>query len=278
MNPSSWRRTDIFLVRHSESTNNCLYELVQERFSELSPERMDEEVDKLHDPDCALSPRGQRQALLLREHLLKHPLTPNSSSQQGTAFRILSSPMKRCLLTAQQVAIGLGGLLVTVHPQLFESDGCYQPQPDGTTVGLPGMTAAEVETSFPSFKCLPGMEAGWYHLPRKESAEEFMVRAKGLADHLWALHDKEEGPIVLVAHGNVMRELISRMLGTSGMVTHCNTGVSHLQLWSSEQEGRRLATLQYANRVDHLLSQPEIISGNEVFDDHWIQEYVLHVP
>lgn len=283
MNASSWRKTDVFFIRHGESTNNCLNEMVRARFGDdITSQRLEEEVERLRSPDSLLSPRGLRQAMLLQEHLLVHKLNPDCKPgivPASQRYRILSSPMKRCLHTAKHVAAGLGGLPVTVHPGMFESDGCYLPQPDGSTKGLPGMTAAEVEAEFTGFKCLPGMEDGWYHHPQKESAQQFLERAQDLTHYLWAAHGDSccgSEPLVLIAHGNVLRELISRLLGVAAVVTHCNTGISHLQLWSNE--GRRVASLQYANRVDHLTAEPATIAGNEVLDDGWMSEYFQHYP
>jgi broad specificity phosphatase PhoE len=277
LNPASWKCTDVFFIRHAESNNNCLYDIIREKFGDLPANRFEEELEKLHDPDCGISPRGQQQAHQLCEYLQANKLKtykPGVSTSQK--YHILSSPMKRCLLTAQQVSIGLGNLPVTVNPRFFESDGCYCTNHDGTTRGLPGMNAAQVESLFPHFKCLNGMENGWYHLPHKETSEQFSHRTYEIVDYLWHLHDEhheDAGPVVVVCHGNVIREVISRLINTSALITHCNTGITHIQLWSNNEKHVRLASVQYVNRVDHLLSHPDLILGNDVWDDHWIQEY-----
>jgi broad specificity phosphatase PhoE len=306
---SNWFCTNILIVRHGQSGNNITYDLIRQRFGDtLSAEEFEIELNKLHDPDCGLSPVGLRQA----EHLGNYIQSGNMKVLKVVnKWKIISSPMKRCLLTSQQVARGFGeGTKVSVHPRFFESDGCYRKAEDGSSVGLPGMTAEEVESHFPNYHCLPGMESGWFHLPKKETAREFKDRAKELVEYLWQTHyhrvenhktqysnghevkeetkgtngsqnvhksslnDHNEG-FIIVAHGNLLRAVVSNLLGTYSMITSDNTGVSHLQLWSSLEGNHAFASVQFLNNVEHLLSEPNLISGNEIFDDHWIQEYLV---
>ncbi len=57
--------------------------------------------------------------------------------------------MKRCLLTSQQVSIGLGAeKRVTVFPFLYESQGCYRPNEHNEYVIETGFTQNEVEVSY----------------------------------------------------------------------------------------------------------------------------------
>ncbi|RYH21754.1 histidine phosphatase family protein [archaeon] len=290
MIPSAWKRTDIFLVRHGESANNCLYSLIRAKFGDsLSSEEFEAELEKIRDPDSGLSPRGHAQAAKLREYLTNSCFPSNTvSSAPGDSsakkVKVYSSPMRRCLLTAQEVARGLGDLPVTVHPRFHESDGCFKKGGCAdTTIGLPGLTKSQVEEMFPGFVCLPGMDDGWYKGSAKETGEEFLVRAQEIVDFLWNLHDTasdDPGSVVLVIHGNVIREVMSRLMKTTAvMLTHCNTGYSHVQLWtSSTQEPYRFVSVQYVNRIDHLTDRPALIAGNDVFADHWVQEYIHHLP
>eukprot|EP01039_Chlorochromonas_danica_P002173 gene2173-2371_t len=272
--------SDVFLVRHGESNNNCIYEQIRAKFgSSISHERFEEEYEKAHDADCGLSPKGQLQSLKLRDFLQSHRLSTfkSQSDHAVSNCRVFSSPMKRCLLTAEHVASGLGNKPVLVHPRLFESDGCYQTNLDGSTVGLAGLKASEVEEKFPSFKCLPGMENGWYHLPEKESPKQFISRVQEIVQFLWTEHEsghEEASVLVLVTHGNLIRELISQLAcSRSILYTHCNTGLSHVQLWSGGGK-ERFVSVQGLNRVDHLAADPTLVGGNDVFGDHWIQEFV----
>ena len=144
------------------------------------------------------------------------------------------------------------------------------------------------------------MEKGWYLLPYRESQEEFLDRAAGVVDWLWSLHRNRlegEGGIILVSHGNLMNAVISSLISgqdpvkcSSGLVTHHNTGITHLKLYSSEAVATtsttaaaatptathlRFCNVQYINRVDHLQSDSSLLSGNEPFNDHWVQEFLV---
>lgn len=289
---TNWFCTNILIVRHGQSDNNTTYDLVHTMFGDtLSPEQYEIELNKLHNPDCGMSETGHKQAKHLGEfiaagklNLLKHAKT----------WKIISSPMTRCLLTSQYVANAFGDRKkVTVHPRFYESDGCYKKAEDGSSVGLPGMTKAEVEATFPNFECLPGMEEGWYAgYNAKETSGEFKNRCGELVEILWKMHsdrlttavameltssikDTDEG-ILLVAHGNLIRGVVSKLLGTEGMITSDNTGITHIQLWSDRTNEHRLASLLSVNRVDHLLDAENgaLITGGAIFEDHWIQEYL----
>lgn len=274
------RKLDIILIRHGESANNCTYETVRTMFGDtLSHERFEEELGKLHNPDCALSPKGLRQTEKLRQFIasggLSKPIvTPDE-------WKLFSSPMQRCLLTSQEISSAFGTKSVTVMPFLFESDGCYQPLPDNTTKGLPGMTKAEVEARFPAFECAEGMENGWFTLPHKETRQEFNTRAEKVTEWLWQLLDQSEQErgfktgIFLSIHGNLIQSIITNLAKSSGMMlSHDNTGYAHVQLWSSEDGKIRFPAILFTNRVDHLRESPELISGGAIVEDHWIQEFL----
>jgi len=274
------RKTDIILIRHGESANNVTYATVREMFGDsLSPERYEEELEKLHNPDCGLSPKGLQQTEKLREYISSGGFRKAVSVPDE--WKIFSSPMQRCLLTSQEISTAFGNKSVTVVPFLYESDGCYKAYPDNTSIGLPGMTKAEVEERFPTFTCEPGMENGWYTLSHKETRKEFNDRAQEVSDWLWQLHDQTESDrgfktgMILSIHGNLIQSIITNLVKSSNMMlTHDNTGVAHVQLWSSDDNKIRFPAIVYTNRVDHLQNTPELVAGGAVVEDHWVQDYV----
>ena len=130
------------------------------------------------------------------------------------------------------------------------------------------------------------MDEGWYLLPSRESHADYLARAKTVVDWLWKVHQsrsEEDGGIILVSHGNLMNALTTSLLSgtepakiSQGLVTHCNTGITHLKLFSSRSSPeRRLCSVQFINRVDHLRGHPDLLTGNEPFKDHWVQEFLL---
>lgn len=303
---SDWDSTEIVFIRHGESFNNCIYETVRQRFGEtLTHEEFENEINKLHDPDCGLSPKGLRQAQALGEYLKEHSLEMIKDIHQ---WKIYSSPMHRCLLTALEVSKGFQNKSVFVHPKLFESDGCYRVNSDGTTEGLRGMSKEEVEERFPHFSCLPGMEAGWFQLNHKETRKEFYERTLQAVDFLWQEHEKihysnvnekdcehselddvaapicppttsneqkQEG-LIIVAHGNIIASTISFLLNTNALIANCNTGMSHIQLWTHRVTKQKLVSLVSTNRIPHFSKDPSLHGGELIFEDHWIQEFLAN--
>lgn len=108
----------------------------------------------MHESDCALSSRGVLQSSLLERFLSNGGIrvlsgeSEKSSTASDNNWSIYSSPMKRCLLTSQQVSVGLGKeKRVTVFPFLYESQGCYRLNERNEYVIETGFTQKEVEVS-----------------------------------------------------------------------------------------------------------------------------------
>lgn len=142
------------------------------------------------------------------------------------------------------------------------------------------------------------MENGWYLLQDCESHEAFLNRAATIVDWIWTtVHqnhassdgvDSVEEGVVLVTHGNLMNAMISSLLSgrdpvlcPGGMISHNNTGVTHLKLYCAKENPLlRFCNVQSMNRVDHLLregysSSNSLLSGNDPFKDHWVQEFLI---
>ena len=271
------RKTDIIFIRHGESANNVTYETVRNMFGDtISPEQYEIEVAKLHNPDCGVSPRGARQIEELVKFISSGGLSDTMPNPDE--WKLFSSPMNRCMITSNAIGMAMGKR-VTVMPFLYESDGCYETLSDHDTKGLPGMTAAEVTEKFSHLDCAPGMEEGWYKLEKKESRRHFYSRCKDIAEWIWKAHDQtpeERGfktGMVLSVHGNLISQVLGELLQTGTMlITHHNTGMAHVQLWSNHDNTRRVPCLLYSNRVEHMRDHPELAVGGRVVEDHWIQE------
>lgn len=281
--------SNIIFIRHCESTNNCTYELARQKLgSNALASDIEDEIARLHDPDPLLSSRGELQAQALTEFFSKNGLSPLISEKNINDWKIFTSPMRRCLYTTKHIVKSLPGKAVTVLPMIHESDGCFKTLPDGTTIGLPGLTSRDIHSQFENFFCPVEMENGWYKGEKKETSKEFKDRATKVIEFLWRIHYdaiKETGKgvnIILVTHGNLINELISRLTGCSSSIfISNNSGISHLQLWSynnpqlkeeDEKKKRQLVTAQFINKTDHLTDE-KLITGGAAFDDFWVQEY-----
>lgn len=277
--PSHIQFTNIFLIRHGESFNNCLYEYIWSKLGKnISEEELISEEIKLREADCKLSDRGILQAQKLGQYLFMNPIAPWNNVD------IFTSPMRRCLLTTHHVTNQIPySNNATVIPYLYESNGCYEHIDKDTTVGIKGSTAREIEYEFPNFKCLD-MEEGWYHLPEMETSSQFIERAKRVSDWIWKLHDEnisqnEFRSKVIFCHGNLINVILNNLTNSKCLFVHNNTGVSHIQLCTLKS-GKKIVSLSSLNRVDHLMieNNHSLLSGANVIDDHWIQEYLEYHP
>ena len=269
------KMTEILFVRHAESFNNVLYEFIRKKYGkDVSPSYIEEKERSLRQTDATLSEKGYKQIELLKSYTASGCLAKEvNSSPDMSDWIIISSPMLRCLLTSQAIAQGLGNRTVYVHPELYESGGCHglklNPTGKNEILALPGSTKEEIESQFPNHKCLPGMEQGWYHGKLKEeNQKEFQLRSKRLVQWLWTLHNTlpenrsaflnrpEVGSfknIIIVNHGNLLNGIITGLQTGSGLVTHNNTGYSHIQL-TTGRYNKEYAIVKFLNKTNHLLS------------------------
>jgi broad specificity phosphatase PhoE len=99
----------------------------------------------MREADCALSPRGCRQAELLGTLFSTGSIIPKRTWNN---WHIYSSPMKRCLLTSQEVSKGLDDKTVTVFPFLYESHGCYKYDENENYIVEKGLSKVDIEVRF----------------------------------------------------------------------------------------------------------------------------------
>lgn len=306
-----WKCTNVLLIRHCESINNENTDLARAKLGPMATaEELEEEIERLHSSDPSISTIGKQQAAALRSYFAqngyKQQLYGSTMAQDDEQMirrtRVVCSPMLRCLLSTRAVQEGIHdalslyrsgetsvqGFPINVVPLLHESDGCYETLPDGDTKGMCGLSAAEVTRDFSDFHCPKEMECGWYQKDKKETPQEFLRRMEEVEDWLWREHmectscsNDEVGSLVVVTHGNLISALLNRLVSGcrgsacgSALFMSNNTGVTHVQLWTSPNGDRRLPILQSTNRTDHLRTQPELLTGNRPFDDSWVQEFL----
>jgi broad specificity phosphatase PhoE len=244
---------DLYIIRHAQSTNNALAIEVEQR-------------DRVCDP--LLTPLGYRQAEFLAEHLATGrdgwSEVASADPEAGGALsavtygitRLVCSPMKRTLLTAQPVSRALG-LRPEVWLDIHEHGGIYLDHgaPVGR-VGYPGITRGELLAQFPGYSAPDGLtDEGWW----RDGFEEWdvcLARAARVARRL-----REQGAtderIAMVTHGAFASALVMALVGTppdAGVhFSHHNTGISLVRF--RPDGGIRL---RYLNRVPHL--KPEFIT------------------
>lgn len=241
---------DLHIIRHAQSTNNALFD----------------QSTRVCDP--LLTELGHRQARLLAEHLAgacdgegentspDPEAGPRHDASGYGITRLICSPMRRTLLTAQPVGQALG-----LHPEIWldihEHGGIYLDHGDGVgKVGYPGIGRDELLAQFPGYIVPDGLTAaGWWHDGYEEWAQ-CAARAAAVAARLRALA-AADAKIALVTHGAFSSELLNALLGPAvaqpAFYHHDNVGISLVRF---KPDGR--VSVRYLNRIAHL--PPELVT------------------
>lgn len=222
----------LFIVRHGQSTNNVT-----------------EPATRVEDP--ALTDIGQQQARLLADYL-------KANAVDYGITHLYASPMKRALQTAYPIADALD-LPIHVWPEICEQGGIYLDAADGTAVGLPGLTRAQIGADFPR-AVTPDVitDAGWWGADRgRETEAQAMARALQVAHDLNARAYTDER-IMLVTHGlflSFLLQAILRQLPTpleELFYKSYNTSVAFIQFHETQGDYHVQRRVWYTNNVAHL--------------------------
>lgn len=135
-----------------------------------------------------LNEKGREQAAGLAGMLAQQPL-----------HAIYSSPLERCLETAQPLAERTG-LAIRIEENLIEVD--YGAWHGAELKELAKRDEWQAVQHFPST----------FRFPEGESLRDVQYRAAGIADRLAALHPNQV--IALFSHGDVIRTLLAHFAGT----------------------------------------------------------------
>jgi 2,3-bisphosphoglycerate-dependent phosphoglycerate mutase len=230
----------LLLVRHAQSQNNVSSDEARQRFHG-DAERIEAESERTREPDPELSEAGRKQAELLAEAL--------APRLRGHRTLLVSSPMRRALLTATPVAnrAGLAREQFVCEADLFEVGGCYYGE-----VAQPSTTSAQLEAEFP-VRCRGIGADGWYAgrtgPESNNEARERIDRVINWVEH--TLASGEHDLVVVVGHGDLFTRWLRRWFQvpwSRGLaIVHANTGISNLT-WSREHG----ALLESLNDVRHL--------------------------
>ena len=139
-------------------------------------------------PGVNLNEKGQQQARELAHLLREQPLAA-----------IYSSPLDRCMQTAQPLAAALG-LPVIVEPGIVEVD--YGEWQAGHLKELAKLPEWQLVQHYPST----------FRFPRGETLREVQSRAIGAIERLRDVHPNQV--VALFSHGDVIRTTVAHYLGT----------------------------------------------------------------
>ncbi len=269
----------LYLIRHAQSTNNFLADRLRSQGGLANPEVL-EHYMLTRDPDPPLSDIGFQQAELLARFLQgarpKHRAGIDDVPDQAELAaevqalgenpmgitRLYVSPMLRTLQTAEPVARALG-IRPPIWIDIHEHGGIFMRQPQGGSVGHPGLGRQAIQERFPDYELDPAIrEEGWW-FGAEEDRPTCDARAVRVAAtlHRWASEYPQER-IALITHGtfldSLVKALLERLPGLSFHVGHYNTGITRLDFTTSHEDGRPFLVVRYTNRVDHL--PPELIT------------------
>lgn len=166
--------------------------------------------------DIPLTPRGEEAARLLAPALARHRVA-----------RVVSSPLQRAVRTAELAGLAARAE-VSVDPDLHEWDyGAYE-----------GLTTPQIREQRPDWwlwrdGVLPGQ--GQFH---GETADQVGERADRALDRVRPMLERDDGDVVLVAHGHLLRVLTARWLGlapTAGALFRLDTATVSLLGYEHER-------------------------------------------
>lgn len=235
----------LYLIRHGESENNKLV---------TSGGHWEDRVE-----DPALTELGEKQALLLAEHLASRADNPVHMGGGYAITHLYCSAMLRAMQTTQPVAEALG-LRPTVWLDIHEIGGIFrEEQVDGErkVIGLHGLTRSQMQARFANY-ILPDAitETGWWqHETGRETPAQFLSRALRVALMLKERARSDEH-IALVVHGAFMDAVLKALLNLLPahpeqlFFGHYNTGITRVDF--NVRNGHDHIALHYINRVDHL--------------------------
>lgn len=230
----------LLLVRHAQSANNVSSDEARERF-QGDAERILAESERTRVPDPELSQAGLEQAELLADAL--------APMLRGDRTLLVSSPMRRALLTAAPLAAraGLERERFVCQGDLYEVGGCYYGD-----VAHPSTTATQLEAEFP-VRCRGIDPDGWF---AGRTGPESSSEARERIDRVitWIEHtlaSDEHDLVVVMGHGDLFTRWLRRWFGipwARGLaIVHANTGITKLT-WSRDDG----ALLEFTNDLRHL--------------------------
>lgn len=175
-------------------------------------------------PGVHLNEKGQQQADQIAAMLRRQPIAA-----------LYSSPLERCMETAQPLAAALG-LPVCPEPGVLEVNyGDWHGRELKELSRLPGWHMVQ---HFP----------GGFRFPNGESLREVQMRAVDAVERLAAAHPN--AAIAVFSHGDVIRMLVAHYAGTPLDLfqrTHVSTGSVSTVAISGAQDGSTRAALLNVN-------------------------------
>ena len=227
----------LYLVRHGQSFNNTL----------------PEGIGRVADP--SLTEAGEKQAPLVADYLAsgsaRDPYNEDGPAGRFGITRLFTSAHLRCLQTSEPIGRALG-----INPEIWVDvhEECGIWLDDVET--MPGMTRSEIAEQYPRVSIPDEIgESGWWNRP-KETEEEWLARAQGVADQLWSEYAETNERLAIVCHGGFINDLFGALVAGGPLpraaVSARNTSITHFSFRDGD------LFIGSVNRIDHL--PPELVT------------------
>lgn len=181
--------------------------------------------------DCDLSELGRGQIHAVAEELTRIGVD-----------RVLSSPYRRALCTAQAIA-------EKANAPLEVLPGLHEHHPSAFPADWPLMTRAELVVNFPSILLPDALADRDWHKPPETDAQVLERMGRVLAE-IEASYGSTGQRLVLVSHGSPIGKLLQAFMGVTDAgrseITVDNASITTLELLGTKRYVRCV------NRVDHL--------------------------
>jgi 2,3-bisphosphoglycerate-dependent phosphoglycerate mutase len=234
---------ELYLIRHSQSENNRLWDLTKTN------------NDRSDDP--GLTETGNKQSVILAE-FLSHQSSPiNSESHDVQNIRgfflthLYTSLMVRAVSTGMIVANRLGLPLIGWE-DLHEEGGIYINNPlSGEKEGRPGKNRIYFEKYYPDLRLSEWIgKDGWWNNRPFESEQMCILRARRVIDFVVLNHGDSQDRIALFTHGGFYNKMIKAIFDlpekNNFWFSMNNSAITRIDF--SEKE----VAVAYLNRLDFM--------------------------
>ena len=173
-----------YLVRHAQSENNAR-----------------PESERQHDP--AITSIGAVQARNVAQRI----------ASEVEFDQLITSGFRRALMTCEAIAKTTGKtpeVVVDIH----ESGGCYAGWMLGELVGMPGMSAEEINEQFGPIKIPQELGSkGWWNSRPYEVYSQLVARAERVSDYFSSRIDAEQKVMLCVSHADFIAQFLKVAIG-----------------------------------------------------------------
>ena len=202
--------TSIFFIRHGESENNIIEDVLIENKNKITKKKMLNIIKKKRKSDPNLTTKGVSQSKKLGRYLKKN-------IDVNKKFRIYTSPFKRALDTTYNLLkpFKKKNYEVIVHPEIFENGGVYYINSQNKNIGSQEcLSSSDIYEKYGYNVDLLLKKGPWYN-KKWENEKESMKRVKKIVKWIKSIKFKKENYdnlVIFVMHADFINDLQKKLL------------------------------------------------------------------